>query len=213
MADYFLIFGKPQYSVFLYDEALEAIIVSGQEHKNRALLERVKKTHIIAGVRMNEIEKGGVHLDTLLDQSFHITNKDHLDKYNDQFMQLAMFNSLMYEPFPHVYDDWTPASKVNDALKSEFDVISIENQGEFKSTVVAYSSTLGLVGFVLPKKVELAGPPESYTLKIIKNASIKSRQVTGDLFEEKLIRALIYTKNKDEAEFQRIVPPFLKIAA
>jgi hypothetical protein len=212
MADYFLIFGKPQYSVFLYDEALEAAVVSGQEHKNLALLERVKKTHIIAGVRMNEIEKGGLHLDTLIDQSFNITDKDKLDKYNEQFMQLAQFNSLMYEPFPYIYNDWTPANKIHDSLKQELELISIENQGEFKSTVVAYSSTLGLVGFVIPKKVELAGPPESYTLKLTKGASIKSRQVTGELFEEKLIRALVYTKNKDEVEFQRIVPPFLKIA-
>jgi hypothetical protein len=68
------------------------------------------------------------------------------------------------------------------------------------------------VGFVIPKKVDLAGPPESYTLKLTKGASIKSRQVTGELFEEKLIRALVYTKNKDDAVFQRIVPPFLKIA-
>ncbi len=212
MADYFLIFGKPQYSVFLYDEALEAAVVSGQEHKNRALLERVKKSYIIAGVRMNEIERGGVHLDSLIDQSFNITEKAKVDQYNDQIMQLAQFNSLMYEPFPHIYNDWTPMTKVNDSLKGELELISIENQGEFKSTVVAYSSTLGLVGFVIPRKVELAGPPESYTLKLAKGASIKSRQVTGDLFEEKLIRALVYTKNKDDAEFQRIVPPFLRIA-
>ncbi|MBN2149903.1 MAG: hypothetical protein JW839_00525 [Candidatus Lokiarchaeota archaeon] len=212
MADYFLIFGKPQYAVFLYDEALEAAVVSGQGHKNRALLERVKKSYIIAGVRMNEIEKGGMHLDTLIDQSFDITDKAKIDQYNEQVMQLAQFNSLMYEPFPHVYKDWTPMTKVDDSLKGELELISIENQGEFKSTIVAYSSTLGLVGFVIPRSVELAGPPESYTLKLAKGASIKSRQVTGDLFEEKLIRALIYTKNKDDVDFQRIVPPFLRIA-
>ncbi|MEX2683895.1 MAG: hypothetical protein Q6373_020155 [Candidatus Sigynarchaeota archaeon] len=213
MADYFLIFGKPQYSVFLYDEALEAAIVSGQVHKNRSLIERMKKSYIIAGVRMNEIEKGGMHLDSLIDQSFDITEKTKIDQYNEQVMQLAQFNSLMYEPFPHVYNDWTPMTKVNDDLKGELELISIENQGEFKSIVVAYSSTLGLVGFVIPRKVELAGPPESYTLKLAKGASIKSRQVTGELFEEKLIRALIYTKNKDDAEFRRIVPPFLRITS
>jgi len=212
MADYFLIFGKPQYSVFLYDEALEAAVVSGQAHKNRSLIERMKKSYIIAGVRMNEIVKGGMHLDSLIDQSFDIKDKAKVDQYNEQVMQLAQFNSLMYEPFPYIYNDWTLMTKVNDALKDELELISIENQGEFKSTVVAYSSTLGLVGFVIPKKIELAGPPESYTLKLTKGASIKSRQVTGDLFEEKLIRALIYTKNKDDTDFQRIVPPFLRIA-
>jgi hypothetical protein len=212
MADYFLIFGKPQYSVFLFDEALEAAVVSGQEHKNRALLERMKKSYIIAGVRMNEIEKAGVHLDKLLDDSFNITDKGKMEKFNEQVMMLAQFNSLMYEPFPHIYNDWTPAAKIDGSLKGELEIISIEEQGEFKSTVTAYSSTLGLVGFVIPKKVELAGPPESYILKLTKGASIKTRQVTGELFEEKLIRALVYTKTKDDAEFHRIVPSFLKIS-
>ncbi len=210
MADYFLIFGKPEYSVFLYDEALEASVVAGQEHKNRALLERVKKSYIIAGVRMNEIEKGGVHLDSLIDQSFDITDKAKIDEYNEQVMKLAQFNSLMYEDFPFIYKDWVTAGKIDDSLKAELELISIENQGEFKSTVVTYSSTLGLIGFVIPKKVELSGPPESYLLKLTKSASIKSRQVTGALFEEKLIRALVYTKTKDDVVFQRIVPPFLK---
>ncbi len=185
MADYFLIFGKPQYSVFLFDEALEAAIVSGQEHKSLSLIERMKKSHIIAGVRMGEIEKGGMHLDSLIDQSFNITEKDMVDQYNEQFMKIAQFNSLMYEPFPYIYSDWTTMNKVHESLKDEFELIAVENQGEYKSTVTVYSSTLGLIGFVIPKKVELAGPAESYTLKITKSATIKSRQVTGDLFEER----------------------------
>nr|MDO8117309.1 hypothetical protein [Candidatus Sigynarchaeota archaeon] len=107
MADFFLIFGKPEYSVFLYDEALEAAVVAGIEHKSRALLDKMKKSYIIAGVRMGDIVKGGVHLDSLLDESFNIMKKEDVDRYNEEIMKLAQFNSLMYEPFPILYKNWT----------------------------------------------------------------------------------------------------------
>nr|MDO8115121.1 hypothetical protein [Candidatus Sigynarchaeota archaeon] len=212
MADYLLIFGKPEYSVFLFDEALEASVVSGLEHKNRALLEKMKKSYLIAGVRMSDIHRGGVSLDSIIDQSFDIIEKAKVDEYNEQVMKLAQFNSLSYEPFPFIYNDWTAYSKIDESLKVELDVIEIENMGDLKARVIAYSSTLGLVGFTLPKKVELSGPPESYVIKLVKTASIKTRQVTGELFEQKLIRALVYTKNKEDVEFRRLVPAFLKIA-
>jgi hypothetical protein len=213
MADYFLIFGKPEYAVFMYDEAMEAAVVAGVEYKCQALLEKMKKSYIIAGARMNETERGGVRIDSIIDQSFDITDKTKIDEYNDQIMKLAQLNSISYEPFPYIHDDWTTYGKIEDSLKNELEVIEIENFGEQKSRVIVYSSTLGLIGFNLPTKVELAGPAESYTLRLEKTASIKTRQATGELVEQKLIRALINTKNKTDVTFSRIVPSFLKMAA
>ncbi|HME54698.1 MAG TPA: hypothetical protein VKM55_21000 [Candidatus Lokiarchaeia archaeon] len=212
MADYFLIFGKPEYAVFLFDEALEAAVVAGVEYKCQALLEKMKKSYIIAGARMNQIERGGIKIDSIIDQSFDITDKAKIDEYNDQIMKLAQLNSLSYEPFPFIYNEWTAYGKIDDVLKNDLEVIEIENIGEQKSRVIAYASSLGLVGFNLPVKIELAGPAESYTMKLEKTASIKTRQATGELVEQKLIRALINTKNKNDVSFSRIVPSFLKMA-
>lgn len=213
MAEYFLNFGKPEYAVFLFDEALEAAVVAGVEYKCQALLEKMKKSYIIAGARMNDADRDGIKIDNIIDQSFDIKDKAKIDEYNDQIMKLAQLNSLSYEPFPFIYNDWTVYGKIDDALKNDLEVIEIEKIGEQKSRVIAYSSSLGLVGFNLPTKIELAGPPESYTMRLEKTASIKSRQATGDLVEQKLIRALVNTKNKNDISFFRIVPSFLKIAA
>ncbi|MHA1370056.1 MAG: hypothetical protein ACTSRA_10120, partial [Promethearchaeota archaeon] len=59
--------------------------------------------------------------------------------------------------------------------------------------------------------LKLSGPPESYNIKLAENASVKIRQVKGELFEKKLIRAIIHVKEKEHVIIKRKVPPFLKI--
>jgi hypothetical protein len=211
LADYFLVFGKPEYSVFLYGEALEAAVVTGEEAKTRGLVEKMNKSYIIAGMQMASISRGGVKVDSLIDQSFDIVDKDKIDQYNDEIMKLAQFNSLMHEPFPIAYKDWTAFQKADDRLKKEFEIVEVEEM-EGKNRVTVYDHDLGLFAFVVPKLLELAGPPESYTIRLAKSASIKTRQVTGELFDEKLIRALIYVKSGKDIDIQRSIPQFLKLA-
>ncbi|MHA1793551.1 MAG: hypothetical protein ACTSVI_12955 [Promethearchaeota archaeon] len=211
MADYFLAFGKPEYSVFLYDEALEAAVAADLDFKIQSLLEKMKRSYIIAGIHMNDIERGGLHLDTLLDESFELKEQEKVEKYNEQIMKLAQFNSLLYQPFPIQYKDWTTYNKVDKKIKSVFEIIDLEGLGELQTRITVYSSELGLIAISLPKKIQLAGPPESYSLKLSNKAKIKIRRVKGALFEKKLIRALVYVKDPDTVEFSRHIPAFLKI--
>ncbi|MHA1998507.1 MAG: hypothetical protein ACTSU9_10335 [Promethearchaeota archaeon] len=212
MADYHLIFGKPEYSVFLYDEALEAAVSSNMDHKIKGLLEKMKRSYIVAGVRMNEITRGGMHLDNLIDESFDLKGQDRIEKYNDQIMKLAQLNTLLYEPFSFIYKSWTGYRDIDESLKQEFEVIDLEKVSASKSRLIAYASDLGLVAFSVPKNIELAGPPESYTLSLSKTSKVKIRQAKGALFEENLIRALIYVERVENIQLKRKVPGFLKMA-
>ncbi|MBD3188743.1 hypothetical protein GF325_18085 [Candidatus Bathyarchaeota archaeon] len=211
MADYFLIFGKPEYSVFLYDEALEAAVSSSMNHKIRGLLEKMKRSYIIAGIRMNEIVRGGLHLDNLIDESFELKGKEAVERYNEEIMALAQFNTLLYEPFPITYKSWTAYHDIDDELKGEFEVIDIEVLSKMKTRIVVYSSNLGLIAFSLPQVLDITGAAESYTVKLSNTANIKIRQVKGSLFEEKLIRALVYIKDANDLQVSKQVPAFLKI--
>lgn len=215
LADCFLVFGKAEYATFLYDEALEASIVGGADHKKRALLDKMQRSYIIAGAKeqQGEATHDAGTIDQLLDESFHLGTDAHVEAYNEEIMKLAMLNSLQHEPFPHVYKDWTPLARADPKLAEPFEIIDIEDMGGLKSRVTAYSPSLGLVGIVIPAALSITGPAESYTLQLAKTSQVKSRVVEGELFEKKLIRGLVYVKTKDDFHLVKQVPAFLQVPA
>ncbi len=198
--DHFTNFGAIHLATGFYHEALECAVEALASEETDRLLGKLRRARLSMGLEEREL---AVELVDLMDMANDIQDEALLERFRELEAELDSTLDRMDEPLEVTFDEWSPATRLPDALEEWLDIVRADPLPKGEGTIlVCYSSQMGNVGVLVSDPVSLPGI-EHARIRMLPSSQVKLAQAPEPFRSGYRLRAIIVIQQGDAYELTR----------
>ncbi|UCC92844.1 MAG: hypothetical protein JSW25_09305 [Thermoplasmata archaeon] len=198
--DHFTNFGAVHLATGLYHEALECAVEATASEDTDRLMGKLRRARLSMGLEERELAS---ELVTLMDMANDIQDQELLARFQELDSELDMAIERMDDPLEVTFDEWSPATRLPDALEDWIDIVRADPLPKGEGTIlVSYSPQVGNVGVLVSDPVSLPGI-EHAQFRVLPSSRVKLVQAPEPFRSGYKLRAIIVLHDGDHYELQR----------
>jgi tetratricopeptide (TPR) repeat protein len=198
--DHFTNFGAIHLATGFYHEALECAVEAKASEDTDRLLGKLRRARLSMGLEDREL---AAEMDQLIDMANDIQDLQLLERFKQLEAELDSALDRMDEPLEGSFDEWSPATRLPDALEDWLDIVRADALPKGEGTIlVCYSSQMGNVGVLVSDPVSLPGI-EHARVRMLPSSRVKLVEAPEPFRSGYRLRAIIVLHQGDAYELAR----------
>jgi tetratricopeptide (TPR) repeat protein len=198
--DHFTNFGATHLASGFYHEALECAVEAIAREDTDRLMGKLRRSRLSMGLEDREMAK---ELVTLMDMANDIQDETLQEYFRELEKDLERTLDQLDDPLEVTFDEWSPATKLPDALEDWLDIVRADPLPKGGGTMmVSYSQKMGNVGVLITDPVSLPGI-EHAQIRLLPTSRVKLVEAPEPFKTGYRLRAIIVLHEGDLYEIQR----------
>jgi len=198
--DHFTNFGAIHLASGFYLEALECAVEATEVEDTDRLMGKLRRSRLSMGLEEREL---ATELIALMDMANDIQDQTLLEYFQELEKDLDQAVDRMDDPLEATFDEWSPATKLPDALEEWLDIVRADPLPKGEGTIlVSYSPQMGNVGVLITDSVSLPGI-EHAQVRLLPTSRVKLVEAPEPFRSGYRLRAIIVLHEGDMYELQR----------